>query len=148
MADNDVATTATPHVADEELSVQQAADRFELSAASLAQRLRLGEIGARKVRGPHGGEWRVTASALEALGYRRRSSPLSAALDREQLLRNLERLRKALETELHRCASQQAGLERIQTELRALEEALAEAGSRKSGRRTIKQVVPHQRSKT
>lgn len=138
---------ATPHAADEELSVQQAADGFELSASSLVQRLRLGDIEARKVRGPHGDEWRVSAAELEARGYRRRNSPLSAKLDREQLRRNLQRLRKSVETELQRCAAQQAGLERIQTELRALELALDGESTRKSGRRPIKHV-PHQRSKT
>ncbi len=135
MADSEVVTTAPPHDTDEELTVKQAADQFALSASSLVQRLRLGEIEARKVRGPHGDEWRVTGSVLEALGYRRRNSPPGAAvLDAEQFRRHLQRLRKALKAERQRCASQQAGLERIQTELLALEEALAETGGRKGGR--------------
>jgi hypothetical protein len=134
MADSEGVTTAPPHDTDEELTVKQAADQFELSASSLVQRLRLGEIEARKVRGPHGDEWRVTGSVLEALGYRRRNSPPGAAvLDAEQFRRHLQRLRKALKAERQRCASQQAGLERIQTELLALEEALAETGGRKGG---------------
>ncbi len=146
MADSEVVTTAPPHDTDEELTVKQAADQFELSASSLVQRLRLGEIEARKVRGPHGDEWRVTGSVLEALGYRRRNSPPGAAvLDAERFRRHLQRLRKALKVERQRCASQQAGLERIQTELLALEEALAETGGRKGGRRTSK-PVPRQRN--
>ena len=95
MADSEVVTTAPPHDTDEELTVKQAADQFELSASSLVQRLRLGEIEARKVRGPHGDEWRVTGSVLEALGYRRRNSPPGAAvLDAEQFRRHLQRLRQ------------------------------------------------------
>jgi hypothetical protein len=140
---------STRHDADEELSVQQAADQFELSASSLVQRLRLGEVKARKVRGLHGYEWRVTASALETIGYRRRSFPPSAAeLDAEHLQRQLKRLRKALKAERQRSAEQQAGLQRIATELRALEQALAAgAGSSRKGGRRASKPVPRQRDR-
>jgi hypothetical protein len=94
--------------------------------------LRIGEIKARKVRGPRALEWRVKVSALEAFGYHRRestlqaieSSPQDGGPDLEAALRNLQSLQGALTAEVRRCAKQQHKLEVMHQQVTSLIETL------------------------
>ncbi len=63
-----------------DLSLHEAAQQYDLSIRTLANRVRNGEIEAHKTRGPWGDQWRVTPRALEAFGYQRRE-PLSAPIE-------------------------------------------------------------------
>lgn len=63
----------------EELSPAEAVAAFSVSEATLRRLLAAGELGARKVSGVRGREWRIPVSALERAGYRRR--PLATEED-------------------------------------------------------------------
>ena len=56
------------------LSLREAAQRYEVSLATLRVRARRGELAQVKVRGPWGPEWRVTSESIELLGYRPRGA--------------------------------------------------------------------------
>ncbi len=59
-----------PHDLDPDpgISLAEAAHQYGVSARTLCQRLRIGEIPAYKVRGVRGREWRVTPRDLEQFG--------------------------------------------------------------------------------
>ncbi len=52
-----------------DLTITQAAEMYGLSLRTLRRRITLGELLGHKVSGPHGREWRVSTSTLEAAGY-------------------------------------------------------------------------------
>lgn len=68
-------TTVTPALAEDtaaDLSLQEAARLYGVSAATLGRKARWGVVTAYKARGPWGWEWRVSRRSLEASGYRPR----------------------------------------------------------------------------
>lgn len=119
--------------ADEELSIRQAVQYYQLSRGSLEQRLRIGEIKARKVRGSRSMEWRVRVGELQACGYVQRESPLepgsSSPQDRvrdlSHTLSTLRSLEAALGAELRRCAKQQHKLEVMHQQVTSLMDSLS-----------------------
>ncbi len=72
-----------------DLSLHQAAAIYAVSARTLSQHIRCGQLAAYKTGGATGREWRVTREALSAYPYRQRPAvdvaedPLVARLRRE-----------------------------------------------------------------
>jgi excisionase family DNA binding protein len=89
----------------EGLTITEAASAFGLSVSSIRRLLKAGKLlGAAKVSGPKGSEYRIPPGALEALGYKARATAGGAALTVA---------RAALETEVlsGRVAELEASLE-------------------------------------
>ena len=88
-------------IAVEGLTITEAAAAYGISVSTLRRRLKAGEIvGAAKVTGPKGQEYRVPPEALEALGYTALESragvtvkAAKATLEAEQLLIEVKELR-------------------------------------------------------
>ncbi len=112
----------------EDLSLQEAASRYQVSLRTLGNRVRVGEIEAYKVRGAWGDEWRVTPAALEGFGYQRRHATAEDASDPVadprllQLQRELQAARRAVAAERNRAEAAD----------RRLGEALMECGRLRS----------------
>ena len=114
--------------------MRQAVKCFQVSKGTLEQRLRLGEIEARKVQGPRALEWRIKVSALQAFGYLPRestlqameSSPQDGHPELEAALRTLQSLQRALAAEQRRCAKQQHKLEAMHQQVTSVIEALTQ----------------------
>ena len=102
------ATTSEPDrtlgyvsIAVEGLTITEAAAAYGISVSTLRRRLKAGEIvGAAKVTGPKGQEYRVPPAALELLGYTALESragvtvkAAKATLEAEQLLIEVKELR-------------------------------------------------------
>ena len=110
-------------VADPEwLSIPQAVERYQVSASMLAFRLRIGEIPGEKVAGARNKEWRVAAADLEAAGYPSRWSEVE--MSPRNVNKALRSLHVALNEQQRRCAEQANELERLQSQLRALADAI------------------------
>lgn len=84
------------------LTTSEAAEAYGLSVRLLLHHLRTGQIPGHKERGVRGYEWRIEASDIEALGYRRRTSQ---AAGREDLLKTIQRLRELVAHERRRADS-------------------------------------------
>jgi excisionase family DNA binding protein len=67
-ADHDDGRDATT----QDLTLTEAASRYRVSLATLRRLVAAGELGAWKVSGARGREWRVSPSALAEAGYTRR----------------------------------------------------------------------------
>ena len=93
--------TQAPSSAVDGLTITEAAAAYGISVSTLRRRLKAGEIvGAAKVTGPKGQEYRVPPEALEALGYTALESragvtvkAAKATLEAEQLLIEVKELR-------------------------------------------------------
>ncbi len=85
-----------------DLSLQEAAETYDLSLRTLGNRVRCGEIEAYKTRGPWGQEWRVSRKALESFGYRPRQTTETSSADTAGLERELEAARRAAVAERNR----------------------------------------------
>ncbi len=121
-----------------DLSLQEAAQLYDLSPKTLGRRLRNGEIEAYRSEGPQRGEWRVSAKALEAFGYRRR--PASEPVPKEEAsdARRLNRLerevlaaRRAAVAERRQSDDLSRRLDQALTEVARLRAALAAETSRR-----------------
>jgi len=91
-------SSASAHVGlpDQDLTLVEAAELYEVSLRTLRQRIAVGSITARKVRGVRGPEWRVTGSALKDAGYAPRTIDLTGV---ETASSEVRRLTDALATE-------------------------------------------------
>ena len=96
-----------PHDADAtdlacDLSLHEAAAIYAVSARTLAQHIRCGQLSAYKTAGATGREWRVTRGALSAAyALRQPSEPLEHPLV-QQLRRDLAAARRAAAAERRR----------------------------------------------
>lgn len=61
--------TSAPRDALEDFSLREASRLYTVELTTLQNLVRRGRIDAYKARGPWGREWRVTRTALEAMGY-------------------------------------------------------------------------------
>ncbi len=121
-----------------DLSLREAARLYDLSLTTLGRRLRNGEIEAYRSEGPQRGEWRVSAKALEAFGYRRRAAsepvPTEEASDARRINR-LERevlaARRAAAAERRRSDQLSREHDEALTEIARLRAALAAETSRR-----------------
>ena len=77
-----------------DLSLHDAAQLYEISARTLAQHIRCGQLPAYKTHGATGRHWRITREALDAAGYRPRPAPVQTTA--EDLV--VSRLRQELAT--------------------------------------------------
>ncbi len=124
--DPDGRTTPDDQICD--LSLQEAAQLYDVLLRTLGNRVRWGEIDAYKTRGPRGREWRVTHKALESFGYRRReaaeptSDPRTAELERD-----LAAARRAAAAERNRADEVDRRLGAALLEAGRLRAALADA---------------------
>ena len=121
-----------------DLSLQEAARLYDLSLTTLSRRLRNGEIEAYRSEGPQRGEWRVSATALEAFGYRRRADAepapkenLAGAKKINKLEREVLAARRAAAAERGRSDQLGGQLEQALTEVAQLRAALAAETSRR-----------------
>lgn len=111
-----------------DLSLQEAADLYEVALATLARKVRLGQVSAYKIRGPWGREWRVSRHAMEAAGYRRRppaaesTDPRVAALEQQ-----VAHLRRVVAAERYRADRADRELGSVMLECGRLRSALARA---------------------
>lgn len=107
------------------LSLQEAARLYDLSLPTLARRIRNGEIEAYKSEGENRGEWRVSAKALDAFGYKRRVQPAEEESADTLEARKLRQLQRELAA-----ARREADLQRKRAEQkdRELGEALMLVG--------------------
>ena len=74
----------------QDLSLHDAALAYEISARTLAQHVRCGQLPAYKTHGVTGRQWRITREALDAAGYRPRPMPATAA-EEDPLVTRLRR---------------------------------------------------------
>ncbi len=111
-----------------DLSLQEAAQLYDVSLRTLGNRVRWGEIDAYKARGPWGQEWRVTRKALESFGYRRREAPEPTSDPRTaELERELAAARRAAAAERNRADEADRRLGAALLEVGRLRAALAAA---------------------
>ncbi len=68
----------TPPDPTDDLSLTEAAALYAVSARTLAQHIRCGQLPAHKTAGATGREWRVTRTDMDAAGYVRRPAPAPA----------------------------------------------------------------------
>ncbi len=120
-----------------DLSLQEAAQLYDLSLPTLGRRLRNGEIEGYKSEGTRG-EWRVSVKALEAFGYRRRPAPepvpkevVSDARRINRLEREVLAARRAVATERRRADQLSRKHDQALTEIARLRAALAAETSRR-----------------
>ncbi len=120
-----------------DLSLQEAAELYDLSVRTLGQRIRNGEIEAYKSEGGDRGEWRVSRRALERFGYRLRpATPAQrVATNDPRTVRKLERelaaARRAEATERRRAEQTDRRLGEALMEIGRLRAALAAETSRR-----------------
>ena len=106
---------------DGDLSLRDAAELYEVSVRTLAQRLRACEVAGYKTRGAAGREWRVPQQALEVAGYRRRPDSAHAGTGTDAL----DRLRQDLAVARRLAAAERRRADDLD---RRLGHALLEAG--------------------
>ena len=117
----------------EGLTLSDASAAYGLSVSSLRRLLKAGKlIGASKVAGPKGSEYRIPGAALEALGYRPRQSQAGAlltasraSLETEQLSSRVRELEASLETERALRSSAEREAELLRANLEDLRVALS-----------------------
>ena len=117
----------------EGLTIAEAATAYGLSVSSIRRLLKNGKIvGAAKVPGSKGVEYRIPPSSLEGLGYSAKATQsgaiLSAAranLEAEELARKVKDLESSLALEVVRRESAEKQLEAVTANLDDLREALA-----------------------
>ncbi len=120
-----------------DLSLQEAAELYDLALRTLGNRVRVGEIEAYKTRGPWGAEWRVRAQALEAFGYQRRpalATPTPGCISSERfedLERQLATARRAIAAERNRAEEADRRLGKALLETGRLRAALAAEAARR-----------------
>ncbi len=109
---------------EEDLSLAQAAERYQVSIRTLGQRVRLGEIAAHKNRGPWGQEWRIKPKAMEAFGYHPPTADTSAEpsqiADPSRLMATVDALTRAVAAERNRADQANKRLAEALDELTAL----------------------------
>ena len=114
-----------------DLTLHDAAAVYAVSARTLAQHIRRGQLPAYKTAGATGREWRVTQDALVAAGYRRRQPPGATDAPEPplvvQLRRELEAARRAAVAERHRAEDTDRRLGHALLECGRLRSALAAA---------------------
>ena len=90
-----------------DLTLREAAELYDVTVKTLALHLRCGSLSGQKSRGAGGRQWRVTASALDAAGFRRRSErPSSGAPSGDGgAEREVLRLRQELAVAKHAAAA-------------------------------------------
>ena len=117
--------------ADADLTLHDAALRYDVTARTLAQHIRCGQLPAYKTRGTTGREWRVTPAALRAAGYRLRpAAPQDPAADDPlvaELRRELALARRTAAAERRRADDLDRRLGHAQLECGHLRTALAAA---------------------
>ena len=114
----------------DDLSLPEAARRYDVSLRTLRTRARSGRIAAYKVRGRWGHEWRVSERSLEASGLPRRAAPPEGAASRSRvayLEEELGAVRRALSTERFRADRANRELGQAMLECGRLRSALAGA---------------------
>ncbi len=84
-----------------DLSLQEAAELYDVSLGALRRRVTLGEIAAYKAHGVRGREWRVSALVLHQAGYALRTGQPTEA---EGAYSDVRRLTEALVAERARSA--------------------------------------------
>jgi excisionase family DNA binding protein len=117
----------------DDLSLQEAAELYEVPYKTLGLRVRYGEIEAYKARGPWGREWRVSREALEAFGYRPREVREPGAADQPDDLR-AQRLEKELAAAKRAAAAER---NRASAADQRLGEALLECGRLRAALRAV-----------
>lgn len=83
------------------LTIAEAAGQFEVSEATLRRLISAGQLGAWRVSGVRGREWRMSPDALVEAGYHRRETDLTETVAAASELR---RLAEALAAERARSA--------------------------------------------
>jgi len=112
----------TPPDAVDDLSLTEAAALYAVSARTLAQHIRCGQLPAHKTAGAAGREWRVTRTDMNAAGYARRPDPTPTDVPDDPVVTQLRR-------ELTSARRTAAGERRRADDLdRRLGHALLEAG--------------------
>ncbi len=123
------ADTPDPARASRDLSLQEAAELYDVSIRTLGYRVRVGEIEAYKTRGPWGDQWRVSPAALEAFGYRVRTPiPANGEVPSkriQELERELAAARRAAAAERNRAEDADRRLGAALLESGRLQAALA-----------------------
>jgi ribosomal protein S6 len=117
----------------EGLTIAEAATAYGLSVSSIRRLLKKGEIlGAAKIPGAKGVEYRIPPHGLESLGYKLKETQsgaiLTAAranLEAEELARKVKELENVLALEVVRRESAEKQLEAVNSNLADLREALA-----------------------
>ena len=74
-----------------DLTLHEAAEQYAISARTLAQHIRCGQLPAYKTAGATGREWRITRDALDAAGYPARQPPPTDSAAEPALVRDLRR---------------------------------------------------------
>ena len=114
-----------------DLTLHDAAALYAVSARTLAQHIRCGQLPAYKTAGAFGREWRVTHDDLVAAGYPRRRPPGAADVPEQplvvQLRRELEAARRAASAERRRAEDADRRLGHALLECGQLRSALAAA---------------------
>ena len=113
-----------------DLTLHEAAVEYAVSARTLAQHIRCGQLPAYKAAGATGREWRVTRDDLVAAGYLpRRPVPVTAELPLvTELRRELSTARRAAAAERRRADDLDRRLGHAMLEAGRLRAALAAAG--------------------
>jgi hypothetical protein len=112
-----------------DLSLHEAAALYTVSARTLAQHIRCGQLAAYKTAGATGREWRVTREALAA-AYASRQQPAADGADHPllaQLRRELDAARRAASAERRRAEDADRRLGHALLECGRLRSALAAA---------------------
>ena len=113
-----------------DLSLSEAAAVYAVSARTLAQHIRCGQLPAYKTSGATGRQWRVTRDALEAAGYPHRAAPVAMGEEHPlvaQLRRELTAARRAAAAERGRAEDADRRLGHAMLECGRLRAALAAA---------------------
>ena len=111
-----------------DLTLHEASQRYDVSARTLAQHIRCGQLPAYKTHGATGRHWLITAEALEAAGYRPRPTTADAADEDPrivQLLGELASARRTAAAERRRADDSDRRLGHAQLECGHLRAALA-----------------------
>ncbi len=113
-----------------DLTLHEAAEQYAVSARTLAQHIRCGQLPAYKTAGATGRQWRVTREALDAADYPRRTAPAADGPEHAlvvELRRELAAARRAVAAERRRAEDADRRLGHAMLECGRLRAALAAA---------------------
>ncbi len=114
-----------------DLTLHDAAALYAVSARTLAQRIRCGQLPAYKTAGPTGRQWRVAQAALDAASYPHRQPATATGAPEPPLVavfrRELSAARKSVAAERRRAEDADRRLGHAMLECGRLRTALAEA---------------------
>jgi len=114
-----------------DLTLYDAAEIYAVSARTLAQHIRCGQLPAYKTAGPTGREWRVTRDALDVAGYAARVVPRESDAPEPPLVvalrRSLSAARRSAAAERRRAEDADRRLGHAMLECGRLRAALAAA---------------------